>query len=313
MEKKEPSMLTEDQKKRIFAETQRFLEMTLEFTLKEAELIKCEEEIASCIEELPRVAEEERQLETAMEVVYREAKEEAKTKAIKGTIEELRKNRETLSDEVDQLRTDLLKQMHNLPIPVDLDNPRKEEPDFVFEYFKDAKFGEQGITVMCKLFRQQCPPRFLDMVFLPDKVIIKNASDKQEALTKLVKGVQSFRMVVDDLSKSYEQIDEMVDRVRRSNLYTSVLMVLFKKHRLSSDGIAKVLSADKRKVYDTCYNLTRSNWSPSPIAIVPSGEWELTLPGEILVNRLLQKYGEPSLAANIESKNANSEKQVKEA
>jgi Mn-dependent DtxR family transcriptional regulator len=98
-------------------------------------------------------------------------------------------------------------------------------------------------------------------------------------------------MRVDDLLKSYEQIDEMVERVRRSELYSEVLRILFKKGKLSIDEIARNLNMDKRKIYDTCYNLTRSNWSPNPVKNTPSGEWELTLPGEILVNRLLEKYG----------------------
>jgi hypothetical protein len=313
MEKRATSMLTEDQKKRVLTEMQRFLGMVSEFVKKESELDNCEKTLKASRDELSKVAEEERQMETAMEVVYREEKKESKAKKIRERIETLQNNFEVLNNEMDQLRTSLLKQMRNLPIPVDLENPREEEAGIAFGYFENAQIGEEGINVMCKLFRQGSPFSFSETLFLPDEVIVRNASGKQDALTKLIEGIRSFRMRVDDLLKSYEQIDEMVERVRKSELYSAVLITLLKKGRLSSEAIAKTLNMDKRKVYDTCYNLIRSNWSPAPIKSTPSGEWELTLPGEILVNRLLQKYGEPNLAANIESKIKDNEKQKKEA
>ena len=113
-----------------------------------------------------------------------------------------------------------------------------------------------------------------------------------EAIPKIVEAIRSFRMRVDDLLKSYKQIDEMLERLRKSKQYTGVLKTLAREGKLSSDEIARILEMDKRKAYDTCYNLTRSNWSPSPIQKTPSGEWELTLPGEILVSRLLEKFPE---------------------
>lgn len=294
-------MLSEDQKKRVVAETQKFLETTSEFVEKESELHNCEKNIKTNTEKLSKVAEEERQMDAAMEVLYGEVKKEAKTRKIKEEIETLQKNWEILSKELDQLRTDLLKQMRNLPIPVNLEEPKKEESSMIFSFFDEAKLGEQGMKAMCKLLRQEPPLSFSDMTFLPDQIIVKNASEKQEALSKLIEGIKSFRMRVDDLLKSYEQIDEMVERVQKSELYSGVLRVLSKKGKQPSDAIAKTLNIDKRKIYDTCYNLTRSNWSPNPIRSSPSGEWELTLAGEILVNRLIQKYGEADVGENVES------------
>lgn len=298
MEQRAISLLTEDQKKRVLEEVREFLETTSEFVKKESELNNCEKNIKTNIEKLSRVAEEERQMETAMEVLYGEVKKGAKTRKIKEETGMLRKNLEILSNELDHLRTSLLKQMRNLPIPVDLENFRKEESGMVFNFYEGAKLGEEGINVMCKLLRQERPLSFSDMTFFPDKIVVKSTSEKQEALSKLIEGIRSFRMRVDDLLKSYEQIDEMVERVRRSKLYSGVLRVLFKKGRMPTEEIAKILNMDKRTVYDTCYNLTRSNWSPNPIKNTPSGEWELTLPGEILVNRLLQKYGETNFGEN---------------
>jgi len=292
-------LLTEDQKKRILAEIQKFLETISEFVKKDLELSNCEKSIKTNTEKLSRVAEEERQMEAAMEVLYGEIKKETKARKIKEEIETLQKNWEVLRNELDHLQTNLLEQMRNLPIPVDLENPEQQEADMAFNFFEGAKLGEEGISIMCKLLRQEPPLSFSDMTFLPEKIIVKKASGKQEALAKLIEGIRSFRMRVDDLSKSYAQIDEMVERVRRSELYSGVLRVLSEKGKLSSDEIAKALNIDKRKVYDTCYNLTRSNWSPSPIRSSPSGEWELTLPGEILVNRLLQKYMESNSRENV--------------
>jgi hypothetical protein len=291
MEKRKSRVLSEDQKKRVNAETQVFLKTASEFIRKESELHNCEKNIKTNNEKLSRVAEEERQMDAAMEVLYGEVKKEAATRKIKEEIEALQKEWKILSEELDQLRTHLLKQMRNLPIPVNLEEPKKEEANMIFSFFDEAKFGEEGIKAICMLLRQERPLSFSDMTLLPDGIIVK-ASEKQEALRKLIDGIKSFRMRVDDLLKSYEQIDTMVERVRKSELYSGVLRVLSEKGKLSSDAIAKALNMDKRKVYDTCYNLTRSNWSPNPIRTSPSGEWELTLPGEILVNRLVQKSGE---------------------
>jgi len=299
MEKKATNMLTEGQKKRILEDIQKFLETASEFNKKESELRDCEESIKANTEKLSKVAEEERQIEVAMEVLYGEVKKEAETRKIKEEIETLQKNLETLNNELDHLRTSLLNQMHNLPIPVNLENPQNEETDIAFSFFEGGELGKEGINVVCKLFRQEPPLSFSDATFLPDKIVVKSATEKENAIAKLIEGIRSFRMQVDDLLKSYEQIDEMVERVRRSTLYYGVLRILFKKGKQSIDAIANALNMDERKAYDTCYNLKRSNWSPNPIRNTPSGEWELTLPGKILVNRLLQKYREANLEKNM--------------
>jgi len=302
MEKREASLLTENQKKRVLEEIQKFLEAASEFARKDSELNNCKKNIEINTERLLRVAEEERQMETAMEVLYGETKKESQTRKLKEEIEKSQKNLELLSNELNQLRTNLLKQMRNLPIPVDLENPQQEQSDIAFTFFEGAKLGKEGIDLLCNLLRQEPPLSFSNIIFMADRVLVKNVSEKQEALSKLIEGIRSFRMRVDNLLKSYEQIDEMVERVRRSEMYSGVLRVLFKKGKLSTEEIAKTLNMDKRKVYDTCYNLTRSNWSPNPIKSSSSGEWELTLPGEILVNRLLQKYCEAKFGEDVEPK-----------
>ncbi len=303
MEKREASLLTENQKKRVLEEIQKFLEAASKFAKKDSELNDCEKNIEINTERLLKVAEEERQMETAMEVLYGETKKESQSRKLKAEIEESQKKVGLLRNEMDQLRTNLLKQMRNLPIPVDLENPQQEQSDMVFTFFEGANLGKEGIDLLCGLLRQEQPLNLSNIIFLPDRILVKNASQRQEALSKLIEGIRSFRMRVDDLLRSYEQIDEMVERVRRSDLYSGVLRVLFKKGKLSTEEIAKTLNIDKRKVYDTCYNLTRSNWSPKPIRLdSSSGEWELSLPGEILMNRLLQKHGEVDFGEEPESR-----------
>lgn len=284
-------MLTEDQKKRVLVEVQKFRERVSEYIKKKSQLNESEKNIQMKTEELSRVAEEERQMEAAMEVLYGEARKESRAREIKEEIDSWQQKSEAIRDELNQLKTDLLGQMRNLPIPADLENRKQEESGITFPFLKDAELGKEGVDTICNLLRQEPPLNFGDVSILPDKVIIRSVSGKQEAISKLIEAIRSFRMRVDDLSKSYEKIDEMVERLRRSKQYAGVLRVLAREGKLSSDEIAGILNMDKRKVYDTCYNLTRSNWSPSPIQKTASGEWELTLSGEILVNRLLEKYG----------------------
>lgn len=284
-------MLTEDQKKNVIANVQRFREKVAEYIRKKSDLAECERNIQVKTEELSKVAEEERQMEAAMEVLYVQSKKESMVGKIEEEIKSWRQKSDTMRTELTQLKTDLLGQMRNLPIPADLEKPKPHNSDMIFPFFEDAELGKEGVDTMCDLFRREPPLDFGDVTILPEEIVVSNVSKKQEAIPKVVKAIRSFRMLVDDLSKSYEQIDEMMERLRKSKQYSEVLKVLFiKGRRLHSSEIAGILNVDERKAYDTCYNLTRNNWSPNPIQKTPSGEWELTLPGEILVNRLLEKY-----------------------
>jgi len=285
-------MLRDNQKKRVLIEVKKFRGEVTEYVQKKSELDRCEKNLRMKNEELLKVAEEERQIEVAMEVLYGQAEKESKARKIEEEIESWRQKLETLRNELTQLKTDLLGQMRNLPIPANLENPKQEESGMAFPFFEDAELGKEGIDTICDLFGQEPPLEFGDVTILLGKVMVRNASTRQEAIPKLVEAIRSFRMRVDDTLKSYEQIDEMVERLKKSKQYAGVLKVLAREGKLSSNEIASFLKMDKRRAYDACYNLTRSNWSPSPIQRVSSGEWELTLPGKILVNRLLERFPE---------------------
>jgi hypothetical protein len=285
-------MLTEEQKKRISDSMQRFRDKVVEFLSKRSELEKCKRNLRIKEVEFSKVAKEERQTEVAMEVLYGEEKKESKIREIEEDIKSWQQKADSLGNDLDQLKTELLRQIHDLPIPADLDNPRKEESGLVFPYFEGTEIGPDGINVLCELLRQEASLDFLGVIILPDKVLVADVSKKEEAIYKLVDGINSLRMHVENILKTYEQIDEMVDRIRKSSQYSAVLKVLAKEGKLSAAKIAAILNQDKGRTYNACYNLTRSNWSPSPIQKTSSGEWELTPPGEILISRLIEKFPE---------------------
>lgn len=285
-------MLAEDQKKQITSHVEMFKEKALEYLRTRSDLGECQNNIQVKMKELSKVAEEERQMETAMEVLYGQTKKQSRTKKIEQEIANYRQKSEMLLNQLNQLKTELLEKMRHLPFPADLENPTQENSETAFPFFEGIDLGDVVIDTICDLIRQEPPLSFNDVTILPDKIIVKETLKKQEAIQKLVQGVQSFRMRVDNMSKSYEKIDEMVERLIKSQLYFGILKTLAEKRKLSTDEIANTLNTNKRKVYDTCYNLTRSNWSPAPIEKKPSGEWELTLAGEILINRVIEKYPE---------------------
>jgi len=283
-------LLTENQKKQIADFVKTFKEKVVKYSQLKSELDETEKNIQHRKSELSEVAREERQMESAMEVLYGQAKERSKAREIEVEISALEEMSQTHRDEMVHLKTDLLELMRNLPIPADLENGKQHNSETSFPYFEGAELGDEAIEVILTLFRQEPPLAFSDVTILSDRVVVKNASERLEAIQKLVEAIRSFRMRADNMSKSYEKIDELVERLTRSKLYTSVLRVLAERGKLSAHDMAHVLNVDPRKVYDNCYNLTRNNWSPNPIKKTHSGEWELTLAGEILINRVLEKH-----------------------
>ncbi len=291
-------MLTEDQKEQIRSHIQTFQVKAVEYIRIKSDLNNCEKNTQVKMEELSKVAEEERQMETAMEVLYGQTKKQSKTRKIEEKIEDYRQKSEMLLNQLNRLKTELLEKMRNLPFPAELENPTLENSETAFPFLEGMDLGDDVLDTICDLLRQEHPLRFNDVTILSDKIIVKGTLRKQEAIQKLVQGVQSFRMRVDNLSKSYEKIDEMVERLIKSQLFFGILKTLAGQKTLSTDEIASTLNMNKRRIYDTCYNLTRSNWSPAPIEKNPSGEWELTLAGEILINRVVEKYPEKRAETN---------------
>lgn len=283
------TLLTEDQKKQIREYIQTFKKKVLLYVNLKARLIETEQELRMLREKLSDVSREEQQIEVAMEVLYGQAKNRSNAGELQTRITRDEGNSENLRNGINELKTDLLQLIRNLPIPADLERGEQEGSGIFFPYLEDAGLENPEIDTILDLFRQESPLTFNDVVILTDRVLVKNASDTKEAIRKLVEAIQSFRMRVDNLSESYERIDELIERLRRSTIYGRILQVFADKDRLSAKDIAEILNVGERTVYDSCYNLTRDNWSPSPIHKTSSGEWELTLAGEILLSRLREK------------------------
>ena len=283
-------MLTEDQKTQISEYVGTFQKKVNEYSKIKSELDKCEANIQTKMKELSKVAKEERQIETAMEVLYGQAKKSSKAREIEEEIANWEDASRKYRNELNQLKTDLMGLLRSLPIPADLENLQQHESEISFLYFEKVKLGNDVINAILDLFRQEPPLVFDDVTILPDRVTVKNVSERQEAIQKLVEAIQTFRMRADNLSESYEKIDALIERLTNSKLYSNILKTLAEKGKLTAQEIANILNVEERKVYDSCYNLTRNNWSPNPIEKTPSGEWKLTITGEILINRLFERF-----------------------
>lgn len=286
------TLLTDDQRNQIIDYIATFKSKIADYMTIKSTLAGVVEETQMKRHDLSEVTREEQQIETAMDVLYRQTKTQSKTSEIEAEISKLEKEYAICLNAINERKSELTELMRNLPIPVDLGNPNHTNSETIFHYFEDTELGNDVIDTILDLFRQKPPLAFNDVEILPDKVVILNTIEKQEAIQRLVQAIRSFRMRADNLSKSYEKIDELVERLTRSEIYPNILSVLAKGGKFSAQIIADILDTDERKVYDSCYNLTRSNWSPNPIKRTQSGDWELTLAGDILVNRMFEKHPE---------------------
>lgn len=285
------NMLTEDRKNRILDEIQKFKEDAEEYISIESQMDQNSKAVQSKKEELSKVAHEERIKEIAEEVLFPgEQKAPSRTRKVEEEVRALEAKIASLQDELNKIKTQLTQSMYNLPIPVDLDEYRQEEGKIVFPFFDDVELGETVINIMCKLLKME-KLEFQGVKILSDKIVLESSS-KDEGITKLASGIKAYRLKLGEILKVYEQIDEMVERAIKSHLYHRILKILLIEKKMSTSDIAKKLGEDERKVYDACYNLTRDQWTPKPLECINSGEWTLTISGEILANRLLEKYPE---------------------
>jgi hypothetical protein len=282
-------MITDYQKAQITEQVRVFKDKVAEYCVTSEKLDTIKEDIEAKIDELSNVTKEERQIETAIDVLYRQTKKVSKAKDLEMNIDNYTTLAKDYTDRLNRIETELLSLLRNLPIPVNLQEPSIQNSQVVFRYFEGTELGEEAIAVISALIKKQ-PLAFDEITILSEKITVDKATDKQEAIQKLVEAIQNFRTLVADFSRSYEKIDELVERLVKSKVFSKVLTTLAKKKKLTVQEISKNINLDERTVYDGCYNLTRSNWSPNPIRKTPSGEWELTLTGEILVKRLREKY-----------------------
>ena len=280
-----------DRQTRILQAIQKFKEDVEEYISIESQIDHNNNASQSKREELSKVAHEERVKEIAEEVLFPgEQKGPSQTRKLEEEIRALGAETISLQDKLNKIQAQLTQSMYNLPIPVDLDKCRQEEGKTIFPFFDNAKLDEVVINTMRKLLKME-KLEFQGVRILSDKIIVESSS-MNNGTTKLASGIKVYRLKLAEILKVYEQIDAMVERAAKSDLYPRVLTVLLIEKKMSTADIAKKIGENERKVYDACYNLTRDRWTPSPLEYTSSGEWALTISGEILANRLLEKHPE---------------------
>ena len=285
--------IADDRKTRILDAIQKFKKDVEEYISIESQINQKSKAVQKKKEEYSEVAYEEQIREKAeAELFPGEKKVRSRTREIEEEVRALEAEITSLQDEQNKIKTRLIQSMYNLPIPADLDKCGQEEGKTIFPFFDDTELGETAINVMCKLLEME-KLEFQGVNILSDKVFVEGSSIN-EGITKLASGIKAYRLKLGEILEAYEQIDAMVERAIRSDLYPRILKILLTEKEMSTADIAEKLGENERRVYDSCYNLTRGRglWSPNPLEPTKSGKWTLTISGEILANRLLEKYPE---------------------
>ena len=283
-------MLNEDQKNHVVNQIKEFKNTISDYSKIKENLLKIEMNLKNKNDELLKVSKEERIMDDAIEVLYGQTKKSSLSKIIESEIINIKNTLEYNSTELEKIKNNLLIQLDNLPIPINLEKISAENSNMIFSYFENANLGELEIDIISELIGKEKPIRFNDVYIMPNKIVVPNTSNKNEAILKIIEAIKVFRIYVDDFLKFYKEIDGMLERILNSSHYKIILNALYNKGRLSSEDIGILLGIDTQKAYHACYNLTRRNWSPSPIQKLPSGEWELTITGKILMDRYIEKY-----------------------
>ena len=295
-------IVTDDRKTRILNAIQKFKKDAEEYISIESQINQNSKVVQKKKKELSEVVHEERIREMAEDVLFPgEQKGPSKTRKIEEEVRALEAEITSLQDQLNKIKTRLTQSMYNLPIPVDLDKYREEEGKTIFSFFDNAELGETAVNVMRKLLKIE-KLEFQGVNILSDKVFVESSS-LNESITKLASGIKAYRLKLGEILEAYEQIDAMVEKAIRSDLYPRILKILLIEKEMSSTDIAEKLGENERRVYDSCYNLTRDRWSPNPLEYTKSRKWTLTISGEILANRLLEKHPEK---AEVETASAPS-------
>lgn len=239
--------------------------------------------------ELDRIREEEQlKVELAKTAYLPEKIEETKIDVLQKNLSAEQKNLSKVSEEIMNLRRQILSEGRQLRFPVS-PNFRQENDLFVFEWLED-RFSEEALMTLCEILEVSPPLSIERVTFTPDKIITKSKNSK-EAIQSLIDAIQTIRLKIETMLNVYDRIDELVDRVRSSERYFPVLKSLYKAGQpLSVEELAKMTNLEKNLVYNTCYNLLREIWNPSPIRKVGDGRFELSVIGSIVMKRCKDKY-----------------------
>lgn len=209
------------------------------------------------------------------------------SKNLQQTINQL----ESLSNQLNSSRTDILEKFGALPFPIDPYNSSVNGSVTKFKTIEGIVFEEETLRTLCELLELPYPLNFEGATYYPDEVVVKTAS-VDEAMNQIVQSVQGLRFKISDLLNAYSNIDKLCERVRSSNRYGSILESLFLSDKpLSVEELAQQTGFNKNITYQACYNMLRDRWSPNPIKKTSDGKFSLTTTGEIMVKRYTEKYG----------------------
>lgn len=198
---------------------------------------------------------------------------------------------ESLSDQLNNARTDILKKFGTLPFPIDPHSSSVNGSVTKFKTIEGITFEEETLRTLCELLELPYPLSFEGATFHPDEVVV-GAASMDEAMNQIVQSVQGLRLKTSDLLNAYSNIDELCERVRRSNRYAPILeSLLLSDKPLSVAELAQKTGFSENITYQTGYNMLRDIWSPSPIKKTPDGKFALTTTGEIVMKRYAEKYG----------------------
>lgn len=241
--------------------------------------------------EKKEVEEKQKKQDKFLEVVLlaegKKTKVDEVSKNLQQTIDQL----ESLSDQLNSSRTDILKKFKAFPFPIDPHNSSVNGSITKFKTIEGIAFEEEALRTLCELLELPYPLNFEGATYYPDEVVVKTAS-VDEAMNQIVQSVQRLRSKVSDLLNAYSNIDELCERVRSSNRYAPILESLFLSDKsLSVTELAQQTGFSENITYQACYNLLRDRWSPNPIKKTPDGKFSLTTTGEIMMKRYTEKYG----------------------
>lgn len=241
--------------------------------------------------EKKEVEEKQKKQDKFLEVVLlaedKTTKVDEVSKSLQRTINQL----ESLSDQLNSSRTDILKKFNTLPFPIDPHNSSVDGSVTKFKTIEGIAFEEETLRTLCELLELPYPLNFEGATYYPDEVVVKAAS-VDEAMNQIVQSIQGLRFKISHLLNAYSNIDKLCERVRGSNRYAPILESLFLSDKpLSLAELAQKTGFNKNITYQTCYNMLRDGWSPNPIKKTPNGNFSLTTTGEITMKRYTEKYG----------------------
>ena len=150
-------MLSPEQKEQIATQINNFREIARIYLSTKEKLDLCEKSIEEQNNRLSDVAKEDRQMEMAVDILYRQIPKTSRAKDIEMDISRLKEMCNHHLDELNAQKTKITELMRNLPVPVDLDRPQGTNSEVSFRYFENLEFETPILSVLSQLIRQEMP------------------------------------------------------------------------------------------------------------------------------------------------------------